>query len=232
MKIKKIVVNIFSGFAGAIILLIGQFILKGNKNNLEENINSGQQSFVEKAENFTMNNESGIPPEMYREVSEQLGEQKYENKYLREQLYFKERHNIDVFLKEIESTTKNQREKFEENSKRSIKETAIKLLQPKGNTEKISIQGKIFKKAIEGKINYEEAIKFSEMVNKVYLGELKEFIKNKNLRITDNNSSLVFAGIFEPKSGNGLRRPRSLGAPIRYVLTSDGKQLYYIIKDL
>ncbi|MBN1763740.1 MAG: hypothetical protein JW860_00650 [Sedimentisphaerales bacterium] len=121
---------------------------------------------------------------------------------IRDKLFTKKLLN---FFKHAADTSKEQREAFIQkycsNTKR-FEETILLILEQADNIEKPAIIGKIFKYCILGEINYEQSLRLSSMVNKVYWKDLLDWSKCRldgypKFEITEHCYSLVTSGIYE-----------------------------------
>lgn len=148
---------------------------------------------------------------------------------IRDKLYTKK---IFDFLCQISNTTQEQREDFIWKYCQDIRrfENAVLLiLEQADSIEKSTLIGKIFRACILDKINYDEALKLSSMVNRVFWGDLKELINNVNVKIDEHNQSLVMAGLFIITDSPGFRGHYDFGG-IKYKITKYGECLIQIAK--
>lgn len=150
---------------------------------------------------------------------------------------------IELFSKNTPTNSENSRaieshsipktENFDE-----IKKEAIESIRQQGREEleklkkdtdayKKTLQDQIIEKAKQEEISDDDALKLSEMVQKVYSSDLKVFLKEGYGTPDDIKYSLTEcrAGIFSREISGGGR----LGAKTSYRLTKHGKMLYEII---
>ena len=114
---------------------------------------------------------------------------------VRDRIYVKK---IYGFLAQVGQTTQEQREKFVRDNCKNVKqfeEAVLLILEQADRMEKTTLIGKIFKACILGKIRYEEALKLSEMTNRVFWNDLLAMVKLRDTKVS-NHQRLFNAGLF------------------------------------
>jgi hypothetical protein len=137
------------------------------------------------------------------------------------------------FLAQVGQTTPEQRKEFIKKYCEDVKrfeETTMLILEQADHFKKTELIGKIYKACILERINFDEAIKLSNMVNRVYWTDLEQFLGNTNIRIDENNQSLLTAGLFAIDQRGSLGGGR-LGSGVRYEITVYGKKLIELTKE-
>jgi len=119
-----------------------------------------------------------------------------------------------------------------------IKKEAIESIRQQGREEleklrkdtdayKTNLQDQIIEKAKQGEISDDDAVKLSEMIERAYSSDLKEFLKKGIRTPNDIKYSLTECrtGIYSSETVSGGR----IGGGTQYKLTKHGKMLYEII---
>lgn len=145
---------------------------------------------------------------------------------LRDRLYF---NKICKFLAEIGRTTQEQRNEFIRvncQNERLFEETILLILERSDRIEKTTLIGKIFKSCILGETSYEDTLRLSEMVNRVYWGDLVNIVNEDNVdKCTQHRLSSV--GLCDFK---GVSSGRMTGG-IHYSISEDCKKIIQIAKE-
>jgi len=151
---------------------------------------------------------------------------------IRDRIYTKK---IAGFFSQVGRTTQEQRNEFAkkycDNDIKRFEEAIMLILEQADYIEKTSLIGKVFRACILGELEYKEALKLSNMINKAYWTDLEPLLNGVNVQIDEHNLSLFSAGLFKIDLSGGGYRARYNPANLLYELSFYGKLLVKIAKE-